>query len=42
WTSTLTLRIMRLNQGDQALPRYDLIHLNQEALATGLFIGEAR
>jgi hypothetical protein len=29
---------MRLNQRDQAFPRHHLIHLNQEALATDLFM----
>jgi hypothetical protein len=40
-TTTFTLWIMRLDQGNQTLPRHNLIHLNQETLAAGLltFVG---
>ncbi|MOA42463.1 hypothetical protein D3C78_1645150 [compost metagenome] len=35
-TTTVALRIMRLDQGNQTLPGHDLIHLDQETLAAGL------
>ncbi len=35
-TTTFTFRVMRLDQGNQAQPRHDLIHLDQETLAAGL------
>ncbi|MNR17017.1 hypothetical protein D3C85_1336550 [compost metagenome] len=35
-TTTFTLRIMRLDQGDQPLPRHHPIHLDQEQLFAGL------
>jgi len=35
-TTAFTFRIMRLDQGNQALPGHDLIHLDQEALTAGL------
>ena len=35
-TTAFTLRIMRLDQRNQAFPGHDLIHLNQETLTAGL------
>ncbi len=35
-TTAFVLRIMRLDQGDQAQPRHHLIHLDQEQLLAGL------
>ncbi len=35
-TTPFALWIMRLDQNNQALPGHDMIHLDQEALATGL------
>ncbi|RMR14389.1 hypothetical protein ALP90_01325, partial [Pseudomonas amygdali pv. ulmi] len=35
-TATFALRIMRLNQSDQAFPGHHLIHLDEKALAASL------
>ena len=35
-TTTFALRVMRLDQGNQALPGYDPIHLDQEQFLAGL------
>ncbi len=35
-TTTFAFRIVRFDQGNQALPGHDLINLDQEALAAGL------
>lgn len=35
-TTTFAFRVIRLDQGNQFLPGYDLIHLDRETLAAGL------
>nr|AAO64283.1 unknown [Pseudomonas putida]ACQ63500.1 hypothetical protein [Pseudomonas fluorescens]BAF30945.1 transposase [uncultured bacterium] len=37
WRATLTLGVMRIDQGNQTLPRHHPIHLDQEQLFAGLF-----
>ncbi|MNE41940.1 hypothetical protein D3C80_1360420 [compost metagenome] len=36
WTAAFTLGVVRLDQGNQALPRHHLIHLDQEQFLAGL------